>query len=235
MQLTGHAGRHLSHPLHSSGRITTSAPWLKIAPKCVGQARRHASQLMHSSISIRTGAFFHFGLRVRVSMRSALVAPTARVYAAPGSLTGGSGQCFAVPVTIRVGDSSTGPRTHTEQGLERKLQLLDAATTLFSSKGYAHTRIADICSAAGVAKGLFYWYFPTKESLFSELVRTMRTQLRRAQAAAMDPSADPVTRIRQGTEASVIFMAEHRSYFALLDVKRADDKVASLLRDGSDV
>jgi AcrR family transcriptional regulator len=131
--------------------------------------------------------------------------------------------------------ASTGPRTHTEQGLERKLQLLDAATTLFSSKGYAHTRIADICSAAGVAKGLFYWYFPTKESLFSELVRTMRMQLRRAQAAAMDTSADPVTRIRQGTEASVIFMAEHRSYFALLDVERADDKVASLLRDGSDV
>jgi AcrR family transcriptional regulator len=126
-------------------------------------------------------------------------------------------------------------RTHTEQGLERKLQLLEAATTLFSSKGYAHTRIADICAAAGVAKGLFYWYFPTKESLFAELVRSMRTQLRRAQAAAMDAQADPVTRIRQGTEASVIFMAQHRSYFALLDVERADDKLAGLLRDGSDV
>jgi AcrR family transcriptional regulator len=131
--------------------------------------------------------------------------------------------------------SILGGRTHTEQGLERKLQLLDAATTLFSSKGYAHTRIADICAAAGVAKGLFYWYFPTKESLFAELVRSMRTQLRRAQAAAMDADADPVTRIRQGTEASVIFMAQHRSYFALLDVERADDKLAGLLRDGSDV
>ena len=131
--------------------------------------------------------------------------------------------------------TSPGGRTHTEQGLERKLQLLEAATTLFSSKGYAHTRIADICSAAGVAKGLFYWYFPTKESLFAELVRRMRTQLRRAQAAAMDPVADPLTRIRQGTAASVVFMAQHRSYFALLDVERADDKVASLLRDGSDV
>jgi AcrR family transcriptional regulator len=112
---------------------------------------------------------------------------------------------------------------------------LEAATALFASNGYANTRIADICTAAGVAKGLFYWYFPTKESLFAELVRSMRTQLRRAQAMAMDPSADPVTRIRQGTEASVLFMAEHRSYFALLDVERADDQVASVLRDGSDV
>jgi AcrR family transcriptional regulator len=126
-------------------------------------------------------------------------------------------------------------RAHTEQGLERKTQLLEAAQALFSTKGYSNTRIADICAAAGVAKGLVYWYFPTKESLFAELVRTMRQQLRRAQAAAMDPDADPVTRIRQGTEASVVFMAEHRSYFALLDVERGDDEVATVLRDGSDV
>lgn len=127
------------------------------------------------------------------------------------------------------------PRSHTEQGLERKQQLLEAAAALFSTKGYSSTRIADICATAGVAKGLMYWYFPTKESLFAELVRSMRTKLRRAQAAAMDPSADPLVRIRQGTEASVVFMAEHRSYFALLDVERADDEVASVLRDGSDV
>ena len=126
-------------------------------------------------------------------------------------------------------------RTHTEQGLERKQQLLDAAAALFASKGYATTRIADICAAAGVAKGLFYWYFPTKESLFAELVRSMRSQLRRAQAAAMDEDADPVRRIRQGTEASVVFMAEHRSYFALLDVERADESIGEVLREGSDV
>jgi AcrR family transcriptional regulator len=131
--------------------------------------------------------------------------------------------------------ASTEPRSHTEQGLERKQQLLEAAAALFSTKGYSSTRIADICAAAGVAKGLMYWYFPTKESLFAELVRSMRTKLRRAQAAAMDPSADPLVRIRQGTEASVVFMAEHRSYFALLDVERADDEVASVLQDGSDV
>ena len=53
-----------------------------------------------------------------------------------------------------------------------------------------------------------------------ELVRTMRHALRRAQAAAMDPSADAVRRICQGTEASVRFMAEHQPYFALLDVER---------------
>ena len=126
-------------------------------------------------------------------------------------------------------------RRHTEHGIERKQQLLDAAERLFTERGYGATRISDICAAAGVAKGLFYWYFPTKESLFEELVRTMRTSLRRAQASAMTASADPVTRIREGAEASVRFMAEHQPYFALLEVERTDDALAAVMKEGSDV
>ena len=41
--------------------ITTSGPWLKMAPKWLGQWRRQASQLMHSAISMRSGGFFHLG------------------------------------------------------------------------------------------------------------------------------------------------------------------------------
>ncbi len=129
----------------------------------------------------------------------------------------------------------TGDRLHTEHGNERKEQLLRAAEQLFTERGYGAARISDICAAAGVAKGLFYWYFPTKESLFAELVRTMRHQLRRTQAAAMEPSADPVTRLRQGAEASVRFMAAHQTYFALLDVERLDAALAPVMREGSDV
>jgi AcrR family transcriptional regulator len=127
---------------------------------------------------------------------------------------------------------TTGRRL-TDQGKERKQQLLDVAASLFAERGYQTTRIADICEAAGVAKGLFYWYFETKEALFAELVRSMRQQLRRAQADAMDPEADAMTRIRQGTEESVRFMAEHNAFFALLEAERADEAVSALLREGS--
>jgi AcrR family transcriptional regulator len=126
-------------------------------------------------------------------------------------------------------------RRHTEHGRERKQQLLDAAGELFADRGYGATRIADICHAAGVAKGLFYWYFPTKSSLFAELVRTMRRSLRRAQAVAMDPSTDAVTRLAAGAEASVRFMADHAAYFALLDVERSDPEVAGVLDEGAGV
>ena len=126
-------------------------------------------------------------------------------------------------------------RQLTDQGRERKQQLIDAAMSLFADRGYSATRILDICDRAGVAKGLFYWYFPTKLDLFTELVRTMRHGLRRAQADAMDPSATAVERIRQGTVASVRFMADHATYFALVDVERADPAIADTLRAGSGV
>lgn len=106
---------------------------------------------------------------------------------------------------------------------------------LFAERGYAATRISDICERAGVAKGLFYWYFPTKLDLFSELVRSMRHRLRRAQAEAMDLAADPIERIRQGTAASVRFMAEHATYFSLVDVERSDPTIDDALSSGSEV
>ena len=127
-----------------------------------------------------------------------------------------------------------GARRLTDQGRERKQQLLDHAAELFSERGYADTRVVDICEAAGVAKGLFYWYFDNKEALFAELVRSMRLRLRQAQAAAVDPDDDPLTRIRAGSEASVMFMAQHRAFFSLLEAEQAHG-LAALLREGSEI
>jgi len=126
-------------------------------------------------------------------------------------------------------------RQLTDQGRERKQQLLDAAERLFTERGYANTRIADICEAAGVAKGLFYWYFDTKAELFADLVRSVRQQLRRAQAAAMDDGADPVTRIRQGAEASVRFMSEHMAFFAVVRDVGKEGVIAPVLSESADV
>jgi AcrR family transcriptional regulator len=126
-------------------------------------------------------------------------------------------------------------RKLTDQGRERRQQLLDAAERLFGERGYAATRIRDICDEAGVAKGLFYWYFETKEALFADLVRSVRHQLRRAQAAAMDDNADPITRIRQGAEASLRFMSDHMSFFALVADAGRDAAIAPVLAEGADI
>lgn len=132
-------------------------------------------------------------------------------------------------------DDHAGTRQLTDQGRERKQQIVDAAVVLFAERGYAATRIRDICERAGVAKGLFYWYFPTKLDLFVDLVRSMRQQLRRAQADAIADHDDPLHRLRSGTEASVHFMADHATYFSLVELERAEPTIADALRSGSEV
>ncbi|HYZ99254.1 MAG TPA: TetR/AcrR family transcriptional regulator [Acidimicrobiales bacterium] len=126
-------------------------------------------------------------------------------------------------------------RQLTTQGAERKQQLLDAAARLFADQGYAATRVVDIVDAAGVAKGLFYWYFENKEALFRELAADIRHRLRRQQAAAMDDSAPALTRLLQGAVASVRFMAENAPYFSLLQVEgRMVSDVSDVLRQGAE-
>jgi AcrR family transcriptional regulator len=51
----------------------------------------------------------------------------------------------------------------------RREELLDAAQRLFLDKGIGATSIDDIASAADVAKGTFYLYFPSKETLLHAL------------------------------------------------------------------
>ena len=126
-------------------------------------------------------------------------------------------------------------RRLTAQGAERKQQLLDCAAGLFAERGYADTRVIDIVRAAGVAKGLFYWYFENKEQLFRELAEEIRLRLRRSQGEAIDSDADPLTRIREGAEASVRFMAINAPFFALLEVENVDRRFVDVLRAGTDV
>jgi AcrR family transcriptional regulator len=126
----------------------------------------------------------------------------------------------------------TTTRQLTAQGIERKQQLLAAAARLFAEQGYASTRVVDIVDAAGVAKGLFYWYFENKEALFRELASDIRHQLRRTQRKAIDWNHPALVGIVQGTMASVRFMAEHAPFFSLLEVEGRS--VAEELRRGTE-
>ena len=127
----------------------------------------------------------------------------------------------------------TDDRQLTAQGRERKQQLVECAARLFAERGFAETRIKDIVEAAGVAKGLFYWYFENKDALFAEVAADIRLRLRKHQAAAIDTDAGHLRQIRQGTEASVRFMAENAHFFSLLEVENGA-VTADSRREGTD-
>jgi TetR/AcrR family transcriptional repressor of nem operon len=46
---------------------------------------------------------------------------------------------------------------------ESKVALLDAALSVFRVKGYSATRVEDICEAAELTKGSFFYHFKSKE------------------------------------------------------------------------
>lgn len=48
---------------------------------------------------------------------------------------------------------------------DRRQQIIDAAFHVFSRKGFMGATNRDIAARAGIAPGLIYWYFRTKEAL----------------------------------------------------------------------
>ncbi len=52
----------------------------------------------------------------------------------------------------------------------RRQEIIDEARTLFESKGISKTSMAEIADKIGVAKGLVYYYFSSKEELVDEVV-----------------------------------------------------------------
>lgn len=53
---------------------------------------------------------------------------------------------------------------------ERKAEMVAAAAKLFAQQGFVRTSVSEIVSAVDVAKGLFYYYFTTKDDMVKAVV-----------------------------------------------------------------
>jgi TetR/AcrR family transcriptional repressor of nem operon len=76
--------------------------------------------------------------------------------------------------------------TRTKPAEQRRADLLAAGEALFLARGIAATSLEDITRRAGVSKGLFYLYFPSKEDLVLALQEQFSRQLAERVAAAAD-------------------------------------------------
>ena len=56
-------------------------------------------------------------------------------------------------------------------GEEKRRQLLDAAVRVFARKGFHASRVGDIAEEAGVAHGLLYHYFKSKDEVLEAVFR----------------------------------------------------------------
>jgi len=79
---------------------------------------------------------------------------------------------------------------------ESKTKLLDATLRVVRAKGYAATRIEDVCAEAGLTKGSFFHHFKSKEDLTFAAVAHWGTQTARTFAdAPYHGQDDPLKRL----------------------------------------
>jgi AcrR family transcriptional regulator len=136
---------------------------------------------------------------------------------------------------------------------ERPKQILDAALAIFAERGLAAARLEDIAKLAGLSKGTIYLYFPNKEELFREVVRTSVIAFIARAEAFFEAGGDPVQSLKTWMEGywtwlrSPVFPAMHRlitselhsfpdlvAFYATEVVERAQRLVCGMLERGMD-
>ena len=75
-----------------------------------------------------------------------------------------------------------------EKGERRKKELLKIAYRMFIEKGYDNTSVDEIIAEAGIAKGTYYYHFPSKEATLEAVIDMMiAEEAERAKAVISAP------------------------------------------------
>ncbi|MGN2635763.1 TetR/AcrR family transcriptional regulator [Nocardia takedensis] len=121
------------------------------------------------------------------------------------------------------------PNTHRNTGRRRNAKLdgdareliLDAAENLFAAHGFDATATAAVASAAGVPKGLVFYYFPTKEAILSALMEERAPTHPVADIDALVTPGDPA-RSLVDLDATVNLRDHHSSVLRVIMWREAD-------------
>ncbi len=100
-------------------------------------------------------------------------------------------------MTVATGRRSRGPSP--QKTAQTRRAVAGAALELFTERGYRGTRISDVASRAGVAKGTVYLHFADKQALFagviSDVLDARVTALRAAQPDDGESLRDFLSRV----------------------------------------
>jgi TetR/AcrR family transcriptional regulator, fatty acid metabolism regulator protein len=98
-----------------------------------------------------------------------------------------------------------------ERSARRRERILDAAFSVFSQRGYRQAGVDEVGRQAETSKGGVYFHFPTKESLFLELLRTTADRLTAKVERSMAPYDDPIERADVALRTVLGVFAGHRT------------------------
>jgi TetR/AcrR family fatty acid metabolism transcriptional regulator len=78
-----------------------------------------------------------------------------------------------------------------ERGIDKRALILDAAVHVFARKGFHAARVGDVAEEAGVAHGLLYHYFRSKDEVLETIFRETWSDLL-AELARIEESREPL-------------------------------------------
>jgi AcrR family transcriptional regulator len=133
-----------------------------------------------------------------------------------------------------IADAAANERPLTQRGKERRNQLMDFAARQFALKGYHPTSVADIVEGCGVGKGVFYWYFESKEILMHQILRDANYSLRRRQQQSLWNEPDPIRRLELGMHATMHWYVENRHMVKLFQLAASEEEFAETLRESQE-
>ena len=70
-----------------------------------------------------------------------------------------------------------GKRKGSAKGEERQEAIRQAAYGCFRDRGYHETSVDALCRAADISKGSFYWYYPSKQAVFVDILESWSRQV----------------------------------------------------------
>ena len=112
---------------------------------------------------------------------------------------------------------------------QRREVILAAAEETFGRCGYHGASLDDVAHAAGVSKALIYEHFASKRELHGSLLDAQATEIFARVEAAVELGATGEQRLRNGIDAFLAFVEEHREAWRALFRDAADPEVGPLV------
>lgn len=100
-------------------------------------------------------------------------------------------------------------------GTERRLEILEAAMTLFSKKGFERTTVDEIASCANVGKGTVYLYFDNKEEIFWAIIEKGLLELEELLTDIITRSQDFQQQFYNLIYANLSYVEDHLDFYRL--------------------
>ncbi len=110
---------------------------------------------------------------------------------------------------------SANPRYASKRDM-RRMEILEAAASLFSQKSYHDVTMDEVAHAVGVAKGTLYIYFDSKENLYLEIIGNAFEELVALIEREIAKSQSAPQKLAQVLRLIFRFYSEHKDILRIL-------------------